>query len=147
MEAPLTERDEINRRLDAVEALVRDRMTGLSLAEELEGVYDMERLLSKISYRSLNARDCLSLKTSLSKIPELKNLLIHSKCKILRGIFEDLDPLDDLTEMLEKAIDEVYPNAKIDPKGSTITIDFDTDCMYCDFAAVQEILVPHLRFF
>ena len=108
VEAPLTERDEINRRLDAVEALVRNRMTGMSLAEELEGVYDMERLLSKISYRSLNARDCLALCASFRKIPGIRSLLSETECAELRKIRDQLDPMEDLTALLEHAI---HPDA------------------------------------
>lgn len=108
IEHPLLHPDDIRDRHDAVEELYGQHVLRSGIREALESVYDLERMLSKVSYNSLNARDCLSLKTSLSKIPELKNLLIHSKCKILRGIFEDLDPLDDLTEMLEKAI---HPDA------------------------------------
>ena len=108
VEAPLTERDEINRRLNAVEALVRNRMTGMSLAEELEGVYDMERLLSKISYRSLNARDCLALCASFRKIPGIRSLLSETECAELRKIRDQLDPMEDLTALLEHAI---HPDA------------------------------------
>ena len=141
VEQPLLSREEINGRLDAVEALVKNRLAGMRLAEELEGVYDMERLLSKVSYRSLNARDCLALCASFKRIPGIRELLASlagvgdssGVQETVRGdssggrqgssgalqagvsgelqrIFEDLDPMTDLTELLEAA---VHPDAPV----------------------------------
>ena len=56
VEQPLLEKAKINERLDAVEELVNNRILGMSLAEELDGVYDMERLMNKVAYRNMNAR-------------------------------------------------------------------------------------------
>ena len=109
VEQPLINGDEINRRLDAVEELVQNRMTGMTLAEELDGVYDMERLLSKVSYRNLNARDCLALCASFKKIPSIRMLLSEMTCSELAGIREMLDPLEDLTSLLEEAINPDAP--------------------------------------
>ena len=109
VEQPLINGDEINRRLDAVEELVQNRMTGMTLAEELDGVYDMERLLSKVSYRNLNARDCLALCASFKKIPSIRMLLSEMTCSELAGIREMLDPLEDLTSLLEETINPDAP--------------------------------------
>ena len=147
VEQPLLEREEINGRLDAVEALAQSRMIGISLAEELEGVYDMERLLSKVSYRNLNARDCLALCASFKRIPGIRELVaslpgvvghccasgtdrdgasVHSASGDfprmedggsvqnasgeLQRILQALDPMEDLTALLEAAI---HPDAPI----------------------------------
>ena len=110
VEQPLTDRDDINRRLDAVEELFRNRMAGITLAETLEGVYDLERMLSKVSYRSLNARDCLALCASLQRIPGIKDLLSDMESDELVSVRESLDPLEDLTALLEEAI---HPDAPI----------------------------------
>ena len=110
VEAPLIDRREIIRRLDAVEELANDRITGIRLSEELDGVYDMERLLSKVSYRSLNARDCLALCASFRKIPGIIALLQNMKCGEMSDILKELDPMDDLTGLLERAI---HPDAPI----------------------------------
>ena len=109
VEQPLISGEEINRRLDAVEELVRNRMTGMTLAEELDGVYDMERLLSKVSYRNLNARDCLALCASFKRIPSIRLLLSEMTCSELTGIREALDPLEDLTSLLDEAISPDAP--------------------------------------
>ena len=115
VEQPLLDREEINGRLDAVEELVRNRMIGISLAEELEGVYDMERLLSKVSYRNLNARDCLALCASFKRIPGIRELVASGTIQDaasgeLPRILQALDPMEDLTALLEAAI---HPDAPI----------------------------------
>jgi len=110
VEQPLKDREEINRRLDAVEELKNNRMTGITLAEELEGVYDLERLLSKVSYRNLNARDCLALCASFRRIPGIRSLLTDMQSTEMAAIREELDPMDDLTALLDAAI---HPDAPI----------------------------------
>ena len=105
IEEPLLDRNEITARQDAVEELLYNRIFGVSVAEELGGVYDLERLISKISYRSLNARDCLALKASLERIPELKRLTGAAKHASLRELGERMDPMTELTELLDRAID------------------------------------------
>ena len=85
VEQPLIDVEEIKARLDAVEELVQNRLLGMTLSEELEGVYDMERLMNKVAYRNMNARDCLALCSSLKKIPAIKDLLCNvSSSNMLR---------------------------------------------------------------
>lgn len=110
VEQPLLKKDEINRRLDAVEALMKDRVLGMTVADELEGVYDMERLMNKVAYRNMNARDCLALCASLEKIPEIQTLLNDTPGKELQDIRNELDPLEELTELLERSI---HPDAPV----------------------------------
>ncbi len=109
VEQPLTQRDEINRRMDAVEELVKNRIAGMTLAEELDGVYDMERLLSKVAYRTMNARDCLALCASFKRVPSIRAILAESVSDELIQIRESLDPLEDLTSLLEAAISPDAP--------------------------------------
>ena len=110
VEQPLLDEQEINSRLDAVEQLVRDRILGMTLAEELEGVYDMERLMNKVAYRNMNARDCLALCASLKKIPGIRELLRNTESAELIRIREELDPLENLTALLDRAI---HPDAPV----------------------------------
>ena len=70
----------------------------------------MERLLSKVSYRNLNARDCLALCASFKRIPGIRDLIGEMKCDEIRNIRDALDPMEDLTDLLEKAI---HPDAPI----------------------------------
>ena len=104
LEQPLLRRDEIITRHEAVGELADNPVLAASIREELTGMYDMERLLSKVAYKSLNARDCLSLCHSLQKVPALKKLLEDTRTEALQTIYRTLDPLDDLTGMLERAI-------------------------------------------
>ena len=109
VEQPLLRRQEIEERLDAVEALVGDRELGLTLQDLLRGVYDMERLVSKVSYNSLNAKDCLALAASLKRVPEVRDALRGQESGALGAIRQALDPLEDLTSLLEKAIHPEAP--------------------------------------
>ena len=110
VEQPLLDEKEINNRLDAVQELVSDRILGMTLAEELEGVYDMERLMNKVAYRNMNARDCLALCASLKRIPGIRNLLCNVQSSEMMRIRNELNPLEELTDLLERAI---HPDAPV----------------------------------
>lgn len=110
IEHPLTDPEQIGQRLDAVEELSAQHVLNMTLGEELEGVYDMERLLSKVAYRNLNARDCLALGASLKKLPAILSLLADVRSDMLTGIREKIDPLEDLTELLDRSI---HPDAPV----------------------------------
>lgn len=110
VEQPLLDRKDIISRLDAVETLAKDRVLGMSLADELEGVYDMERMMNKVAYRNMNARDCLALCASLKKIPEIRLLLSDAAGTELQNIRDELDPLEELTDLLDRSI---HPDAPV----------------------------------
>ncbi len=75
MEQPLIDEDEINRRLDALEEINSREMDREEIREYLNPVYDMERLISRVSYQSANPRDLISFKSSISMIPYIKQLV------------------------------------------------------------------------
>ena len=108
IEQPLTDPNRIGARLDAVEEFTGQHVLTMTLAEELKGVYDIERLLSKVAYKSLNARDCLALGASLKHVPAILNLLSQCRSLAVTQIRDQLDPLSDLTDLLERA---VHPDA------------------------------------
>ncbi|MBR3763323.1 MAG: DNA mismatch repair protein MutS [Clostridia bacterium] len=110
IEQPLVNREKIERRLDAVEEFAGQHVLTMTLLEELQGVYDVERLLSKVAYKSLNARDCLALCASLKKVPAIRDLLGGCTSDALREVLAGLDPIEDLTALLERAI---HPDAPI----------------------------------
>ncbi len=110
IEQPLIDREQILRRLDAVEEFTGEHVLTMTLSEELQGVYDVERLLSKVSYKSINARDCLALCASLGKVPGIRGLLSEAKSQAVRQVRDQLDPLEDLTALLERAI---HPDAPL----------------------------------
>ena len=113
IERPLLSKDEIERRLDAVEQLMGNPMASVQLREVLSGVYDVERLLSRIAYEAINARDCIALKNSLQAVPLLKAQASEFSAKLLLDTLDALDPMDNLTATLEAAIN---PDAPISVK-------------------------------
>ena len=110
IEQPLAIREEIDMRLDAVQTLSSAVMTIDTLRDALRHVYDIERLLSKISYRSIHAKDCLALCESLSHVPVIHDLLAElNPSGLLAQIFDMLAPLDDVVDLLSQAINPDAP--------------------------------------
>lgn len=111
VEQPLVDADAINERLDAVTELNMQAMLREEIREYLNPVYDLERLVSRISYRSANPRDLLAFKMSLEMIPHIKNLLANFTSPLLVRINEQMDGLEDLYRLLEASITEDPPLA------------------------------------
>ncbi len=111
VEQPLIDADAINERLDAVTELNMQAMLREEIREYLNSVYDLERLVSRISYRSANPRDLLAFKMSLEMIPHIKNLLANFTSPLLVRINEQMDGLEDLYTLLEASITEDPPLA------------------------------------
>ena len=111
VEQPLIDADAINERLDAVTELNMQAMLREEIREYLNPVYDLERLVSRISYRSANPRDLLAFKMSLEMIPHIKNLLANFTSPLLVRINEQMDDLEDLYRLLEASITEDPPLA------------------------------------
>lgn len=111
VEQPLIDADAINERLDAVTELNMQAMLREEIREYLNPVYDLERLVSRISYRSANPRDLLAFKMSLEMIPHIKNLLATFTSPLLVRINEQMDGLEDLYTLLEASITEDPPLA------------------------------------
>ena len=110
IEQPLAVKEDIDRRLDAVEMLQKSDMTADVLREELTQVYDVERLLSRISYRNINAKDCLALRDSLSHVPAIHEAVKSlSPDGMLADLLDQLTPLDDVVDLLERAINPEAP--------------------------------------
>ena len=109
VEKPLLSKEKIEARLSAVDALYQNHVLSEALREKLKNVYDMERLLSKVSYRTLNPRDCLALLRSLEQAPEILSLLSGIEGDALSFLFDMLDPLPELRDMLTQAIDPDAP--------------------------------------
>ena len=111
VEQPLIDADAINERLDAVTELNMQAMLREEIREYLNPVYDLERLVSRISYRSANPRDLQAFKMSLEMIPHIKNLLANFTSPLLVRINEQMDGLEDLYTLLEASITEDPPLA------------------------------------
>lgn len=111
IEQPLIDRTEINRRLDAVDELKNEAISREELREYLSPVYDLERLVCKITYQSANPRDLIAFETSLAMMPHIKCILQDMKSPLLKELYENLDPLEDLCTLVKKAIKEDPPIA------------------------------------
>jgi DNA mismatch repair protein MutS len=109
IEQPLISPAQIGRRLNAVEELTQDAMLRGSLAEQLTGIHDLERLMSRIVYGSANGRELRSLSSALERLPKLKSLLNEVKSNLLTNIYHDIDVLDDVLQLIEKSIVEEPP--------------------------------------
>ena len=103
IESPLTNKEDINRRFDMIEVLQTEFILRDDLIKELDGVYDLERLVSRISYGNLNARDMIQLKNSLSHLPRIKEILEKLKYN------KTINTLDEVYELLDKSINENAP--------------------------------------
>ena len=115
LETPLLDINEIKKRQNAVEALIDNKIYADDLRETLKSVYDMERLISKVVSSSANARELVSLKNSLERLPViksiLKKILENSNDKYLNELYNSFGTLDQIYLLINKAIVEDPPIA------------------------------------
>ena len=111
IEQPLIEKEEIEKRLDGIEELNGQAITREEIREYLNAVYDLERLSSRISYKTANPRDMTAFQTSLSMLPSIKYLLDGFQSPLMRELNEMLDTLEDLCKLIGDAIEEEPPIA------------------------------------
>ena len=109
LEQPLIEKEEIMQRLDAVEELKDNAITREELREYLNPVYDLERLISRISYQTANPRDLVAFKTSLSMLPHIKYIMKSLQSPLLVQLQEEMDELGDLFALVDTAIVDEPP--------------------------------------
>ena len=122
---PLIDRKEINDRLDAVEELKDSIILRCDVIDALKKVYDIERLAGKISYGNANGRDMISLKNSVKQLPEIKKVLSTTGAGLLKEIYENIDTLNDIYEIIEKSIVDEPPIGVKD--GGIIKIGYDPE--------------------
>ena len=122
---PLVDILEINRRLDAVRELKDDIILRGDLIEHLKKVYDIERLAGKMAYGNANARDMITLKNSLMKLPEVKQCLKDVKSELLKELVDNLDELEDIYQLIDKAIIEDPPMTI--KEGGIIRLGYDEE--------------------
>ncbi len=109
VEQPLKDKASIENRLDAIEELIKDSISRDELREYLNPIYDLERLLSKITYKTANPRDLISFASSIAMIPHIKSVLRAFSKAELTGILEDLDDLSDIHGLIERSINDDPP--------------------------------------
>lgn len=109
MEQPLIDFDMINQRLEAVAELKDNMISREEIREYLNPIYDLERLMSKISYKSANPRDLIAFTSSLSMLPHIKFLLQSFDSMLLKEVYEQLDTLEDIHALIQTSIAEEPP--------------------------------------
>lgn len=109
IEQPLIDKTEIENRLDAIEELNRDSCSRDELREYMNPIYDLERLLSRVSYKTANPRDLIAFRNSLEMLPHIKTVLNSFKKDLLNEINESVDGLEDIYGLIESAIEEEPP--------------------------------------
>ncbi|MBO5093451.1 MAG: DNA mismatch repair protein MutS [Lachnospiraceae bacterium] len=125
LEQPLIDKAQIEKRLDAVDELCGDTLLRDEIREYLNPVYDLERLLGKVSYKTANPRDFLALQTSLSMLPHIKTVLRDTRSDAVRDIYGRIDPLEDVCTLIGRSIVEDAPISI--REGGIIKEGFDTD--------------------
>ena len=122
---PLIDVKEINQRLDAVEELKDNLILRGDIIENLKKVYDIERLAGKMAYGNANARDMVTLKNSLCKLPEVKKILENCKSDLLKSLYERLDELQDIYKLIDESIVDDPP--MVIKEGGIIKLGFDEE--------------------
>ena len=109
IEQPLIDKESIIKRQKAIEELNKSLITRDELREYLSPIYDLERLISKVAYKSANPRDLIALLNSLKMLPHIKTVIQDFKSPLFKEITEDLDVLDDITSLIDNSINEDPP--------------------------------------
>ncbi len=109
IEQPLLNKIDMEARLDAVEELSKDSVSRDEIREYLNPIYDLERLLSKVTYKTANPRDLIAFRNSLEMLPHIKTVLKGFQKELLTGIYEDMESLDDIYALIDAAIEEEPP--------------------------------------
>ncbi len=125
IEQPLIDIDEMNFRLDAVEDLNKNAVPRDEIREYLNPVYDLERLLGRVAFKTANPRDLLAFRNSLKMMPSIKIALKDLDSEAAKRIDEEIDGLEDITGLIENSISEDAPITLYD--GGIIKDGFNDD--------------------
>ncbi|NLW23836.1 MAG: DNA mismatch repair protein MutS [Clostridia bacterium] len=109
LEQPLLNKEEIEARLNATEEFFNNLELRKKIRKLLEPIYDLERIVARISYGSANAKDLISLKNSLSYLPEIKKVLSTTKSNSLRKIYQEMDTLQEVFLLIDESIQDDPP--------------------------------------
>lgn len=125
VEQPLIDQEEIENRLSAIEELNEHPMLRDEIREYLQPIYDLERLISRISYKSANPRDMIAFASSLEMLPHIKQVLKEFSSPVLKQLEEEMDSLLDISGLIKKAIVDEPPIAQKD--GGIIREGYNED--------------------
>lgn len=109
VEQPLIERMEIEERYDAIDEFNTNAITREEIREYLNPVYDLERLITRVTYQTANPRDLIAFRNSIHMLPPIKTLMSDFQSPLLKRLYEQMDTLDELYELIERSITEEPP--------------------------------------
>lgn len=109
LEQPLIDKAEMEKRLDAIEELNKDSVSRDEIREYLNPVYDLERLLSKVTYKTANPRDFIAFRNSLEMLPAIKKVLKAFEKEELITVEKEIDGLEDIYQLILESIEEEPP--------------------------------------
>lgn len=109
IEQPLIDKDEMEKRLDAIDELNKSSVSRDEIREYLNPIYDLERLLSKVTYKTANPRDLIAFRNSLEMLPYIKQVLMEFSGEELKNIEADIEGLEDIYELIKSAVIEEPP--------------------------------------
>ena len=109
VEQPLIERTEIEERYDAIDEFNTNAITREEIREYLNPAYDLERLITRVTYQTANPRDLIAFRNSIHMLPPIKTLMSDFQSPLLKRLYEQLDTLDELYELIERSITEEPP--------------------------------------
>lgn len=109
VEQPLIEKAEIEKRQDAIADINKHVITREELREYLNPIYDLERLVTRVTYMTANPRDLIAFKNSIGMLPSVRALLTDFSCELLKELRDELDTLDELYQLIDSAIMEEPP--------------------------------------
>lgn len=125
IEQPLIKPAVIINRLDAVEQLCRQSVIREELSDQLSGVYDLERLMTRVMYKTATPRDLKSLSITALHLPDIKMLLENFSCKLMVGLNKNIHTLEEISGLIENALkDEAPVSAK---EGGVIKDGFNDE--------------------
>ena len=106
LERPMRKKEDIEKRLDAVEEIKNDFSLREDVREALSEISDIERICTRVSYGTVNAKETVFMRRSLKNLPRIKELIKNVKSAALREVYENLDPLEDIYSLLEDAVSD-----------------------------------------
>ena len=106
LERPMRKKEDIEKRLDAVEEIKNDFSLREDVREALSEISDIERICTRVSYGTVNAKETVFMRRSLKNLPRIKDLIKNVKSAALREVYENLDPLEDIYSLLEDAVSD-----------------------------------------
>lgn len=125
VEQPLVNKESINNRLDAIEEIISNISLHEDIKESLKSIYDIERIVGKISSKNVNAKELIALKNSIGNIPAIKQILNNFNSNLLKNMYLNIDELSDIYNLLEESIVD-NPSLSI-KEGNIIKSGYSSD--------------------